>query len=116
VSIPVRASRRLAGSGNRVMPMGSPTRRERPSCSTRGATAGAQKSAASARPSRQLRPSAWTEQMTVTVPSSGAAPSHPPGVEMAGGRDYHPTRRGGHEPRSVAWAFVFSADEGVFIG
>jgi hypothetical protein len=42
------------------------------------------------RPLRQLRPSAWIEQMTVTVPSSGAAPSHPPGVEMAGGRDGQP--------------------------
>jgi hypothetical protein len=43
VLVPVRASRRLAGSGNRVMPMGSPTRQERPSCFARGATAGAQK-------------------------------------------------------------------------
>jgi hypothetical protein len=51
---------------------------------------GPRRVAVSARPSRQLRPSAWTEQMTVTVPSSGAAPSHPPGVEMAGGRDGQP--------------------------
>jgi hypothetical protein len=116
VSIPVRTSRRLAGSGNRVMSMGSPTRQERPSCSARGATAGAQKSgrvgpaleAASAVGVDRADDGDGPVQRGGTVTSAGR--------RDGGGRDYHSTRRGGHEPRSVAWALVFSADEGVLIG